>query len=175
MRYRIGFWIGPAPVDDESSCADLHTRMHTSGQFVDSPAAEQPPCPRIARFAEAVLAEFPADPLDDRSPWKYSDTAEDALGETFTPVLRGPNRRVIGRLAQLAHEHGLQAFDLAAHRILHVRDVLEHEDGPLMSGPLGGGWDEPEDFACRGPEIARERLGLAPTDHVRAVAGAEEG
>ena len=56
-----------------------------------------------------------------------------------------------------------------------MRDVLEHEDGPLMSGPLGGGWDEPEDFACRGPEIARERLGLAPTDHVRAVAGAEEG
>jgi hypothetical protein len=99
------------------------------------------------------------------------DTAEEALGETFTPVLRGPNRRVIGRLTQLAHEHGVQAFDLAAHRTLHIADVLEHEDGPLISGPLGGGWDEPEDFACRGPEIARERLGLAPTAHVAEAVG----
>lgn len=171
MRYRIGFWIGPTPADEESACADLHMRLHTSGQLVDSPAPEQPPCPRIARFAEAVLAEFPADPLDERSPWKYVDTAEEALGETFTPVLRGPNRRVIGRLTQLAHEHGVQAFDLCAHRRLDVRDVLEHEDGPLISGRLGGGWNEPEDFACRGPEIARERLGLAPSALVAEPVG----
>jgi len=171
MRYRIGFWIGPAPADDESACADLHTRLHTSGQFVDSPTPPLPPCPRIARFAAAVLAEFPVDLGDPRSPWKDADTAAAAQGETFTPVLCGPDRRVIGRLTQLAHDHGLQAFDLAAHRILRERDVVEWEDGAWITGPLGGGWDEPEAFACRGPEIARERLGLDPTVHVPSGSG----
>jgi hypothetical protein len=103
MSYRLGFWIGPAPVDDESACADLHTRLHTSGQFVDSPTDPQPPCPRIARFAAAVLAEFPADLDEEGSPWKHSDTGSEAHGETFTPVMRGPDRRVIGRLTRLAH------------------------------------------------------------------------
>ncbi|GLI30936.1 MULTISPECIES: hypothetical protein [Brachybacterium] len=171
MRYRIGFWIGPAPVDDESACADLHMHLHTAGQFVGSPTPPLPPNPRIVRFTADVLEEFPADLADPRSPWRDADAAEAAHGQTFAPVLFGPDRKVIGRLTQLAHEHGLQTFDLAAHRLLRLEDVVEWEDGPWITGPLGGSWDEPEAFACRGPEIARERLGLTPSAHVLAGTG----
>lgn len=160
MIYRIAFWIGPELADTDSACADLHTALHVAGQFIDGVHEPQPAVPRIARFVEEVLEEFPEDGLDPRSPWKYGDVSESALGTTFVPVLYGPLRPVIGWLARRAHEHGLRVFDLAAHRLLLPQDIIEENGSVLIGGPLGGNGGSPEGIGCQGPEIARERLGL---------------
>lgn len=147
--YRLGFWIGPAPADAEEACADLHTRLERAEEIWKEFDRPLPPLPRIRAFVEAVLEAFPTDDLAG-SPWKCSDIAEDAQADTFTPSIRGPHREVIGLLTQLAHAHGLQAFDLVAHRLLDAGDVMEVDGAPWTTARLGGGLDDLEHVDCRG-------------------------
>ncbi|WP_157773423.1 hypothetical protein [Brachybacterium vulturis] len=172
MRYRLGFWIGPAPADAEAACAELYTRVRLAEEIWREFDRPPPPVPRIRGFVDAVLGVLPADPAES-SPWKHSDVADDAMADTFTPTIRGPHRGAIAILTRLAHDHGLQAFDLAAHRLLDAAEVIEVDGGLWTDAHLGGGADQPEFFDCRGPEIARERLGLPAQDPETAEEGTD--
>lgn len=163
MIYRLGFWIGPSPADAEAACADLYTRVRLAEEIWREFDRPPSPVPRIRGFVEAVLELLPIDGPGG-FPWKYTDVADDAMADTFTPTIRGPHREVIAMLTQLAQEHEVQALDVTAHRLLSPAD-LSLVDGVLSTAArLGGGFDEPEYFECRGPEIARERLGLLALD-----------
>lgn len=174
MIYRLGFWIGPSPAKAEEACADLYTRVLLAEEIWREFDRPPPPVPRILRFAEAVLERFPNDGSRN-SLWKHTDVADDAMTDTFTPTIHGPYREAIAILTRLAQEHEVCAFDLTAHRVLSVTDLMD-VDGVLSTrAHLGGGDDDPEFFDCRGPEIARERLGLPATGpYADADADADE-
>ena len=172
MIYRLGFWIGPTPADEEAACAELYTRVRLAEEIWREFDRPPSPVPRIRGFVDAVLDVFPVGSATN-SPWKYSDVTDDAMADTFTPTIRGPHREVIALLTRLAHDHGLQAFDLAAHRLLDAAEVTEIDGRLWTEARLGGGMDELEFFDCRGPEIARERLGLPDQDPGAAEEGAD--
>ena len=92
MRYRIGFWIGAAPVDDESACADLHMHLHTAGQFVGSTTPPLPPTARPPRRIRRLATQLPP----ARAPRNASQ--------------RGPRARMLATSAGLRKRAPARAF-----------------------------------------------------------------
>lgn len=210
MIYRLGFWTGPVPADDESACADLHTRIYAAQHRRQVTGGKPPPVPEVRRFVEAVLAELPESAEDparagdlgsgeplasvrDRAgpgreapaveeaaacPWGSGDVAGAATAKVFLPRLRGPHRRAIALLTQIAHEHGLYGFDLASHRMLSMADVYWVDEVPSTDAILGvdpstvlADLSAPRERICRGPELARQRLASAPAELEEIIAG----
>ncbi|MGO2311635.1 MAG: hypothetical protein ACTIMA_01255 [Brachybacterium tyrofermentans] len=208
MIYRLGFWTGPVPADDESACADLHTRIYAAEYRRQATGCKPPPVPEVRRFVDAVLAELPEsaedpagagdlgsgeslasvrDPADlgkeapaeeEACPWGSGDVAGTATAEVFLPRLRGPHRRAIALLTQIAHEHGLHGFDLAAHRMLSMADAYWVDEVPSTDAILGvdpstvlADLSASRERICRGPELARRRLASAPAALEENIAG----
>lgn len=188
MIYRLGFWTGPVPADDESACADLHTRIYAAQRRRQATGGRPPPVPEMRRFVEAVLVELPERAEDpdgaeeetcvekETCPWSDAGVAGAATADVFLPLLRGPHRRAIALLTQIAHEHGLHGFDLAAHRILSMADVFWVDEVPSTDAILGidpftvlADLPAARERICRGPELARQSLAHAP-DGLRTVA-----
>lgn len=182
MIYRLGFWTGPVPADDESACADLHTRIYAAQHRRQTTGLRPPPVPEMRRFVAAVLAELPElpehpeqpevteDPAGEPAcPWSDGDVAGSSTADVFLPVLRGPHRRAIALLTQIAHEHGMHGFDLAAHRMLSIADVYWIDEVPSTDAILAvdpatvlTDLSASRERICRGPELARQRLADAP-------------
>lgn len=178
MIYRLGFWTGPVPADDESACADLHTRIYAAQHRRQATGSKPPPVPEVSSFVDAVLAELPECAEETACPWGASDVAGAATTEVFLPRLRGPHRRAIALLTQIAHEHGLHGFDLAAHRMLSMADAYWVDEVPSTDAILGvdpstvlADLSASRERICRGPELARRRLASAPAALEENIAG----
>jgi len=115
VSYDLSVWEGELPVDDEAA---LEMFRLLYGQHIDRHFAEgrtlEPPSPRIAAFAMALLERYPDIDTEagDDSPWSTAPL----LGEGVGPMMHFPmvwsrSKEVSAWAAQLAHDQGLVCFD----------------------------------------------------------------
>jgi hypothetical protein len=110
MSYDLAGWEGPTPTDSEAAAQEFQ-RLCEEYLEVDT---FEPPTPRIAAYAQALLARYPdiGTREGEDSPWSSGPLIQEAVGPImYFPMVWSSCEEISAWAAQLANEHGLVCYD----------------------------------------------------------------
>lgn len=115
MTYVLAVWDGEMPADNERAAKDYERLIEQTED------REIPPAPKIRRYAEALLGQWPdiTEEGGEDSPWSDGPLMNDATGPLLVFGLGTSfGEEPFAYCRDLAREHGLVFFDPESEELL---------------------------------------------------------